>query len=102
MARSLFLPRYLGHMLTPLPFCSQALELGGKGIRCNAVAPGYINTPTNAGVLEGPEAVAAQEKRIAMGRMGTPSEVADLVAYLFSDEARYVTGSIVEVNGGRT
>lgn len=57
-----------------------ALELGSMGIRCNAVAPGYINTPTNAGVLAGPEAVAAQEKRIAMGRMGTPEEVADVVA----------------------
>lgn len=81
---------------------AMALELGPKGVRCNAVAPGYINTPTNAGVLAGPEAVAAQEKRVAMGRMGTPEEVADVVAYLFSNEARYVTGSIVEVNGGRT
>ena len=99
---------------------AMALELGPKGVRCNAVAPGYINTPTNAGVVAGPEAVAAQEQKIAMGRMGTPGEVADVVAYLFrwvehnqssersltcgisSDEARYVTGSVVEVNGGRT
>ena len=93
---------YSKHILTHLSLLLQALELGSKGIRCNAVAPGYINTPSNAGVLEGPEAVAAQEKKVAMGRMGTPGEVADLVAYLFSDEARYVTGSIVEVNGGRT
>lgn len=63
-----------------------ALELGPKGIRVNAVAPGYINTPTNAGVVEGPAAVKAQEERIALGRMGTPEEVADVVAFLF----RYV------------
>ena len=44
---------------------------------------GYIDTPTNAGVVAGPDAVAAQEKKIAMGRMGTASEVADVVAYLF-------------------
>ncbi|KAK3697210.1 hypothetical protein LTR37_017611 [Vermiconidia calcicola] len=62
---------------------SMALELGPSQVRVNAVAPGYINTPTNAGVVAGPEAVAAQEKKIAMGRMGTPEEVADLVAYLF-------------------
>jgi NAD(P)-dependent dehydrogenase (short-subunit alcohol dehydrogenase family) len=65
-----------------------ALELGAKGIRCNAVAPGYINTPTNAGVLAGPEAVAAQEKRVAMGRMGTPEEVADVVASTRNYEVR--------------
>ena len=62
---------------------AMALELGPKQIRCNAVAPGYINTPTNAGVVEGPEAVAAQEKKVAMGRMGTPEEIADVVAFLF-------------------
>ncbi|KAK3715227.1 hypothetical protein LTR37_007194 [Vermiconidia calcicola] len=62
---------------------SMALELGPSQVRVNAVAPGYINTPTNAGVVAGPEAVAAQERKIAMGRMGTPDEVADLVAYLF-------------------
>ena len=60
-----------------------ALELGEKQIRVNAVAPGYINTPTNAGVVAGAEAIKEQEQKIAMGRMGTPEEVADLVAFLF-------------------
>lgn len=63
-----------------------ALELGPKQIRVNAVAPGYINTPTNAGVVAGPEAVKAQEKLVALGRMGTVEEIADVVAFLF----RYV------------
>ena len=67
---------------------SMALELGGQGIRVNAVAPGYINTPTNAGVLAGADAVREQESRVAMGRMGTPGEVADVVAYLFRSMAR--------------
>lgn len=67
----------------------------------NAVAPGYINTPTNAGVVAGPEAVKEQEARIALGRMGTADEVADVVAFLFSEEARYMTGSVVEITGGR-
>ncbi|SMR42530.1 unnamed protein product [Zymoseptoria tritici ST99CH_1A5] len=80
---------------------AMALELGPKGIRVNAVAPGYINTPTNAGVVAGPAAVKAQEERIALGRMGTPEEVADVVAFLFSKEARYMTGSIVDITGGR-
>lgn len=60
-----------------------ALELGPKQIRCNAIAPGFINTPTNSGVVAGPEAVAEDEKKIAMGRMGTPDEIADVVAFLF-------------------
>ena len=62
---------------------AMAMELGSKQIRVNAVAPGYIDTPTNAGVLAGPEAVQEQEKKVAMGRMGTPEEVADVVAFLF-------------------
>lgn len=62
---------------------AMALELGPKQIRVNAVAPGYIDTPTNAGVVAGPEAVKEQENRIALGRMGTADEVADVVAFLF-------------------
>ncbi|EME50033.1 hypothetical protein DOTSEDRAFT_50174 [Dothistroma septosporum NZE10] len=80
---------------------AMALELGPRGIRVNAVAPGYIDTPTNAGVVAGPEAVAAQTRQVALGRMGTAEEVADVVAFLFGREARYMSGSVVEVTGGR-
>ncbi|KAF2767476.1 NAD(P)-binding protein [Teratosphaeria nubilosa] len=81
---------------------AMAMELGPKQIRVNAVAPGYIDTPTNAGVLAGEAEVAKQTEKIAMGRMGTAGEVADVVAFLFSDDARYMSGSIVEISGGRT
>jgi NAD(P)-dependent dehydrogenase (short-subunit alcohol dehydrogenase family) len=77
-----------------------ALELGPKGIRTNVVAPGYINTPTNANVVAGKESVENSEKQISFGRMGTPDEVADLVVFLFGDESRYLNGSVVEINGG--
>ena len=77
------------------------MELGPQQIRVNAVAPGFINTPTNAGVVAGADAVREQEQRVALGRMGTPEEVADVVAFLFSEEARYMSGSIVEITGGR-
>ena len=79
---------------------SMALELGPKGIRVNVVAPGPINTPTNASVVKGEEAVKESEQRIAMGRLGTPEEVADTVCFLFSEASRWVTGSVVEVTGG--
>ncbi|KAG4425534.1 hypothetical protein IFR04_001231 [Cadophora malorum] len=77
-----------------------ALELGPKGIRTNVVAPGYIDTPTNAGVVKGREAVEDMEKSVALGRMGTPEEVADVVVFLMSEESRYMNGSVVEINGG--
>jgi NAD(P)-dependent dehydrogenase (short-subunit alcohol dehydrogenase family) len=62
---------------------AMALELGPKGIRINAVAPGYIDTPTNAGIVAGGDAVKKQEEKSGMGRMGTAGEVADVVAFLF-------------------
>lgn len=62
---------------------AMAMELGPKQIRVNAVAPGYIDTPTNAGVLAGKAAIDEQVQKVAMGRMGTAAEVADVVAYLF-------------------
>jgi NAD(P)-dependent dehydrogenase (short-subunit alcohol dehydrogenase family) len=76
-----------------------ALELGPRGIRTNVVAPGYIDTPTNAGVVKGGEAVERMVSGNALGRMGTAEEVADVVAFLFSEEARYMNGSVVEVDG---
>jgi NAD(P)-dependent dehydrogenase (short-subunit alcohol dehydrogenase family) len=77
-----------------------ALELGPKGIRTNVVAPGYIDTPTNASVVAGKESVARLEGSVAMRRMGTPEEVADVVAFLMRSESSYMNGSVVEINGG--
>ncbi|KAI1092174.1 3-oxoacyl-reductase [Rostrohypoxylon terebratum] len=77
-----------------------ALELGPKNVRVNVITPGYIDTPTNAGVVKGtPEARKAMEEGNALGRMGTPDDIAGVVAFLMSDEARYMNGSIVGVDG---
>ncbi|THV92787.1 NAD(P)-binding protein [Aureobasidium pullulans] len=78
---------------------SMALELGPKGIRVNVVAPGYIETPTNASVVAGEEALKKTVEQVALGRMGKAGEVADVVAFLMGDESRYMNGSVVEVNG---
>jgi NAD(P)-dependent dehydrogenase (short-subunit alcohol dehydrogenase family) len=76
-----------------------AFELAPAGIRVNAVAPGTIATRFLAGMLTS-EARAERERRIPLARLGTPEEVADLVAFLASDESRYMTGSVVPIDGG--
>ena len=79
-----------------------ALALADKGIRVNAVAPGTIATELAAkAVLTSDEAKARILSRTPMKRLGQPSEIADIVAYLASDAASYVTGEIVVVDGGR-
>lgn len=79
-----------------------ALSLADKGIRVNAVAPGTIATDLAAkAVLTSEEAKNRIMMRTPMKRLGEPSEVADVVAYLASDAASYVTGEIVVVDGGR-
>lgn len=59
-----------------------------------------VNTPTNASVVEGGESVERAKKGSSLGRMGEPDEIADVVAFLFSNEARYMNGSVVEIDGG--
>ncbi|KAI1392250.1 3-oxoacyl-reductase [Hypoxylon trugodes] len=77
-----------------------ALELGPKGIRVNIVCPGYVDTPTNAGIAKGTAAArTAMEQGNALGRMGTPKDIAGVVAFLMSNEARYMNGSVVGVDG---
>ena len=79
-----------------------ALALADKGIRVNAVAPGTIATELAAkAVLTSEEARQKIMSRTPMGRLGEPSEIADVVAWLASDAASYVTGEIVTVDGGR-
>ena len=79
-----------------------ALSLADKGIRVNAVAPGTIATELAAkAVLTSDEARQKIMSRTPMGRLGEPSEIADVVAWLASDAASYITGEIVTVDGGR-
>ncbi len=81
---------------------SIARELAPHGIRVVNVAPGAIETPINAAVLADPEQRAAVEAEVPLGRWGTVAEVADVVAWVASEHARYVVGSTIFVDGGMT
>lgn len=75
-----------------------ATELAPYGIRVNAVAPGFINTDMVAKLPEDKKAAYVQQ--IPLGRLGGVEEVADLVAFLASDEASYITGQVITIDGG--
>ena len=77
-----------------------AVELGPLNIRINNVAPGAIKTPINADLLSKPELIGALQNNISLKRLGEPEDVANVIAFLASDEARYVTGSTYYVDGG--
>lgn len=77
---------------------SMALELGPYGIRVNAVAPGFIRTGMNR--LDDLEHVRRIESLVPLGRVGMPEDVADVMFFLASDEARYITGEMIYVDGG--
>lgn len=78
-----------------------AVEWVDHGIRVNAVAPGYVGTElTKKGV--NPEWIAEWERRTPQKRMGVPGEIAELVEFLASDRASYMTGSVVTIDGGYT
>ena len=77
-----------------------ARELGPAGIRVNAVAPGLIDTEIHAAAGVG-DRLVTMKKNVPMQRIGRADEVAEVVSWLLSDDASYVTGTIVEVSGGR-
>lgn len=77
-----------------------AVELGPLGITVNNVAPGAIATPINQQMMNDPAKLDPLLRNIPLGRLGTPDEVAGMVAYLASDEAAYITGSTFVIDGG--
>ena len=77
-----------------------AVELGPLGITVNNVAPGAINTPINQTLIDDPAQLKKVTQNIPLGRLGEPEDVAGIVAFLASDEAKYMTGSTFYVDGG--
>ena len=77
---------------------AMAREVGSRNITCNAVAPGFIETAMTSGLGENFKQDAL--KMIPLGRIGTPEDVAGAVAFLASDEASYITGHVLSINGG--
>jgi len=83
-----------------------AVDHGPEGIRCNAVAPGWIDTPLNVDFINSVADPASFHQAIKsihpVGRTGTPENVAELIVWLASEAATFVTGQIFTIDGGRT
>ena len=80
---------------------SSALALAPHNIRVNAVGPGSIDTAMMAGVNANPEAMNVVMSRTPLKRIGTPREIGNVVAFLASEKASYITGETIYVDGGR-
>jgi NAD(P)-dependent dehydrogenase (short-subunit alcohol dehydrogenase family) len=80
---------------------ASSLALAPHGIRVNAVGPGSIDTEMMAGVNANPDAMKMVMSRTPLQRVGLPREIGDVVAFLASDKASYVTGETIYVDGGR-
>lgn len=79
-----------------------ALELGGKNIQVNAVAPGVVETAMTAGYFSHPEMIESLKKMHVVGRWAQPKEIAQMILFLASAEADFITGSTFSIDGGFT
>jgi NAD(P)-dependent dehydrogenase (short-subunit alcohol dehydrogenase family) len=79
---------------------SAAATYAGKGIRVNAVAPGLVDTPMSAGITSNEMMLKASTAMHPLGRIGSPEEVASVVAWLLSEESGWVTGQVIGIDGG--
>lgn len=77
-----------------------AITYARRGVRINAVAPGYIDTPMTEGIRDGSVIQSEYEELHPMGRLGRPEEIADAVVFLASDRASFITGHVLPVDGG--
>ncbi|MFI6209568.1 SDR family oxidoreductase [Streptomyces sp. NPDC051041] len=105
LARTAVMPDNMAYAMTKgaLDVLSRDLSkiLGPRGITVNSVAPGFIDTDNTAPLLRGtPDGWARAAAHSALGKVGSPAEVADVVAFLASDDGRWVTGSWVDATGG--
>jgi glucose 1-dehydrogenase len=77
-----------------------ALEVADKGIRINGIASGAIDTAMNKDIMEDPQKKKQEEEKIPMKRIGRPEEIAKVAFFLTSNDASYITGTTVYVDGG--
>ena len=77
-----------------------ALEYSAQGVRLNSVGPGFIHTPMISALEQDAGINAMLVAAHPIGRLGRPEEVAELVAFLASDAAAYITGQVISINGG--
>ena len=79
-----------------------AVQYGPQGVRANCICPGGVDTPMTAGVFSSADAIDRAKRQIPVGRYAQPEDIADVVAFLLSDDSRYVTGQTFPVEGGST
>ncbi len=79
-----------------------ATQYGGQGVRANCICPGATDTPMTGGVWRQPERARELERRVPLKRVGLPEEIGNTACFLLSDDAAYMTGQVIAVDGGAT